>query len=97
MKAISAAVKKSSPQALVFMDGGVRRGTDVLKALALGADLVFLGRPIAWALNYNGKDGVKEALELINEELKTGMILTHSTELKEVTEQQVIHKYRPRL
>ncbi|KAJ1900524.1 Hydroxyacid oxidase 1 [Kickxella alabastrina] len=60
----------------VFLDGGVRRGTDVFKALALGARGVFLGRPVLWALNYNGQEGVVEMLRMINEELRLAMALS---------------------
>ena len=42
----------------ILFDGGVRKGTDVLKALALGADFVLLGRPILWGLATNGAKGV---------------------------------------
>ncbi len=41
----------------VYFDGGVREGTDVLKALALGADMVFVGRPVLWGLAYDGQKG----------------------------------------
>lgn len=59
----------------VAFDGGVRRGTDVLKALALGADVVSLGRVIAMALAADGEDGVLAALDLLHEELVTSMAL----------------------
>src|SRR5437016_4110917 len=52
----------------VLLDGGVRRGTDVLKALALGARAVLVGRPIVWGLAVNGEDGVREVLELLRAE-----------------------------
>ena len=47
----------------IFLDGGVRFGADVLKALALGAKAVFLGQPILYGLNYNGSEGVLEVLQ----------------------------------
>ena len=50
----------------IYFDGGVRRGTDVLKALALGADCVFVGRPILWGLATNGQQGVERVLEILN-------------------------------
>lgn len=62
LKGISEAAKKASPTVEIFLDGGVRRGIDVLKALALGASVVFLGRPVAFALHYNGKEGVEYML-----------------------------------
>ena len=50
----------------IWFDGGVRKGTDVLKALALGADLVFIGRPVIWGLAVNGQKGVETVLDLID-------------------------------
>jgi 4-hydroxymandelate oxidase len=60
----------------ILVDGGIRRGTDVLKALALGAKAVLLGRPILWGLAVNGEAGVCHVLELLTDELKLGMALS---------------------
>src|SRR5487761_2035572 len=60
----------------VYMDGGIRRGTDVLKALALGARAVLLGRPALWGLAVGGAAGVERVLTLLNEELKLAMALS---------------------
>ncbi|XP_003215389.1 2-Hydroxyacid oxidase 1 isoform X1 [Anolis carolinensis] len=60
----------------VFLDGGIRKGTDVLKALALGARAVFLGRPIIWGLAYQGEQGVKEVLQILKEEFHLAMALS---------------------
>jgi 4-hydroxymandelate oxidase len=59
----------------VYMDGGVRRGTDVIKAVALGARAVLIGRPVLWGLAAGGRAGVSRALELIREELALSMAL----------------------
>lgn len=59
----------------LFVDSGFRRGTDVLKALALGADGVFLGRPVLWALAAGGEPGVTTATSLLVDELRTAMQL----------------------
>lgn len=59
----------------VLLDGGVRRGTDVLKALALGACAVLLGRPAIWGLAVGGADGVAHVLGLIRTELEIGLTL----------------------
>jgi isopentenyl diphosphate isomerase/L-lactate dehydrogenase-like FMN-dependent dehydrogenase len=58
----------------IFLDSGVRRGTDVLKALALGARAVLIGRPYAWALAADGEAGVRAVLELFCQELELAMI-----------------------
>ncbi len=57
------------------MDGGIRRGTDVLKALALGARAVLVGRPAYWGLAYAGAAGVRRVLEILRDELDLAMAL----------------------
>ena len=57
----------------VFLDGGVRRGTDVFKALALGASGVGIGRPMLWGLGAFGQAGVDRVLEIMQAELKLVM------------------------
>ena len=59
----------------VYLDGGIRRGTDILKALALGARAVLVGRPILWGLAANGVEGVNHVLELLRTELEQAMVL----------------------
>lgn len=61
-------------KAEVLLDSGIRRGTDVLKALALGAKAVLIGRPYAWALAADGEAGVSKILELLREELVSAML-----------------------
>jgi isopentenyl diphosphate isomerase/L-lactate dehydrogenase-like FMN-dependent dehydrogenase len=60
----------------VFLDGGIRRGTDVLKALALGATAVLIGRPYIWGLAVDGEAGVRRVLELLKAEFELAMALT---------------------
>ncbi|XP_028676524.2 hydroxyacid oxidase 1 [Erpetoichthys calabaricus] len=68
----------------VYLDGGVRKGTDILKALALGAKAVFLGRPILWGLAYEGEQGVSEVLELLREEFTLAMALCGCRSVNEI-------------
>ncbi len=68
----------------VYMDGGVRRGTDVVKAIALGARAVLLGRPILWGLALGGADGVQQVLEHLRIELDAAMALTGRTSVKDL-------------
>ncbi|XP_059841346.1 hydroxyacid oxidase 1 [Hypanus sabinus] len=68
----------------VFLDGGVRRGTDVLKALALGAKAVFVGRPILWGLAYKGEEGVHKVLDILKEEFKLALALAGCRNVNEV-------------
>jgi L-lactate dehydrogenase (cytochrome) len=66
----------------VYMDGGVRSGLDVLKALALGAKACFLGRAWVWALGARGQKGVAQMLDIVRAELAVAMILTGCTEVR---------------
>ncbi|CAN7995082.1 unnamed protein product, partial [Ixodes hexagonus] len=59
----------------VYLDGGVRQGTDVIKALALGAKAVFVGRPALWGLAYKGEQGVSKMLDIFREEIDRAMAL----------------------
>jgi len=59
----------------VFLDGGIRRGADVVKALALGARAVMFGRPIFWGLNYDGENGLTGVFEILRDEIETTMVL----------------------
>lgn len=59
----------------VLVDGGVRRGTDVVKALALGASAVLVGRPVVWGLTLAGTAGVRQVLEILRTELEMAMAL----------------------
>lgn len=68
----------------VYMDGGVRWGTDVLKALALGARAVMLGRPILWGLAVSGEEGVRRVLHIVRDELIRAMALAGCPDLPSI-------------
>jgi 4-hydroxymandelate oxidase len=72
-------------RALIVADGGIRRGIDVLKALALGADLVAVGRPVLWGLAVDGAAGVARVLDILRDELSLAMALAGCPSLDEVT------------
>ena len=59
----------------VLFDGGIRRGTDVLKALALGAKAVLIGRPYLWGLTVGGAEGVARIVNLLRTEFEQAMVL----------------------
>ena len=69
----------------VFVDGGIRRGTDVLKCIALGAKAVGLGKPAVYAMSAYGQVGVERMLQILREELELGMRLCGVTKLSELT------------
>jgi isopentenyl diphosphate isomerase/L-lactate dehydrogenase-like FMN-dependent dehydrogenase len=73
----------------VLVDGGVRRGTDVVKALALGARAVLVGRPVIWGLAVDGEAGVRDVLELLRCELELGLALLGCRSPGEVTRAHV--------
>nr|CAB3251778.1 hydroxyacid oxidase 1-like [Phallusia mammillata] len=72
----------------VYLDGGVRSGTDVLKAIALGAKAVFIGRPVLWGLAYNGEEGVRTVLSMLKDEFKNSLQLMGCRSIKELQEGQ---------
>lgn len=69
----------------VLLDGGIRRGTDVLKALALGAKAVMIGRPVLWGLSLYGQNGVEAVLNLLKSEFDLAMALTGCNNLGAIT------------
>jgi 4-hydroxymandelate oxidase len=73
--ALPEVVEAVDGRAEVYVDGGIRRGTDVLKALALGARAVLIGRPILWGLALEGADGVQRVLRMLRHELEEAMLL----------------------
>jgi 4-hydroxymandelate oxidase len=75
IRALPEVVEAVDGRAEVYMDGGVRRGTDVLKALALGARAVLIGRPVLWGLTLDGADGVQRVLAMLRHELEEAMVL----------------------
>jgi len=76
----------------VLVDGGVRRGADVAKALALGARAVLIGRPVIWGLAVGGESGAREVLELLRRELALGLTLLGCRAPGEVTRAHVKRK-----
>lgn len=82
---LSEVVDAAGGRAEVYLDGGIRRGTDVLKALALGARAVLVGRPILWGLATAGEEGVVRVLELLRGELDLAMALAGAPTLSDIT------------
>lgn len=73
----------------IYIDGGIRRGTDVLKAIALGANAVGVGRPFLHALAVDGENGVSKMVEILREELITNMALIGASKLGDVVANMV--------
>jgi 4-hydroxymandelate oxidase len=68
----------------LLVDGGVRRGEHVFKALALGADAVLVGRPVLWGLATDGEAGVSRVLSMLREEFTTAMRLAGCPRLEDI-------------
>ncbi|GIL43172.1 hypothetical protein Vafri_986 [Volvox africanus] len=81
LPAIVAAVQGRVP---VLVDGGVRRGTDVIKALALGASAVLLGRPVLYGLAVGGQAGVERVLQLLRNEIELSMALAGCSSVRDI-------------
>jgi 4-hydroxymandelate oxidase len=84
LEALPEVVAAVGSRAEVYIDGGIRRGSDVLVALALGARGVGLGRPVLWALAAGGESGVTRLLSLLNAEVATSMMLAGRRTVAEI-------------
>ena len=84
------ALKAKDPNFEVYVDGGIRKGTDVLKAIALGAKMAFVGRPALWGLAYNGKDGVTKTLDILRKEFDSVMSLSGNTDVKSINRDVIL-------
>lgn len=82
--ALPGVVDKVADRRPVLVDGGIRRGTDVLKALALGAKAVLIGRPYLYGLGIGGSDGVKKSVNILHREFRMAMALTGRTSIKDI-------------
>jgi isopentenyl diphosphate isomerase/L-lactate dehydrogenase-like FMN-dependent dehydrogenase len=85
IEALPAVVEAAAGRCEVYLDGGIRRGTDVLKALALGAQAVLVGRPILWGLTVAGSNGVEAVLRLLQQELEVAMVLCGSQNISSIS------------
>ena len=73
----------------VFVDGGFRRGTDIFKALALGATAVGIGRPYIWGLGSFGKQGVERVLDILNRELRIVMTQMGAAKIADISRSSI--------
>jgi 4-hydroxymandelate oxidase len=87
IEALPAIVEAAGNRTAVLLDGGVRRGTDVLKAIALGARAVLIGRPYIWGLVVDGAAGVQRVVDILRDELETAMGLCGATSLDKISRQ----------
>ncbi|KAJ5279611.1 S-2-hydroxy-acid oxidase [Penicillium angulare] len=84
IKALPEIVDVAKGRIPVIFDGGVRRGSDVFKALALGADFVLVGRPVLWGLGYKGREGVETVMNILERELSRTMALAGTARVQDI-------------
>jgi len=82
LPAISIAVNQQIP---IILDGGIRRGSDILKALALGAQCTGIGRPVIWGLSHSGQQGVEDVLNILQSELELAMALAGCSSVSNIS------------
>jgi len=90
VRALPEVAEAVAGRAEVLLDGGVRRGTDVIKALALGARAVLLGRPVVWGLAAAGESGARRVLELLRAEVDLAMALCGCPSVGDISRDLVI-------
>ncbi|KAE8680064.1 Peroxisomal (S)-2-hydroxy-acid oxidase GLO1 [Hibiscus syriacus] len=87
--ALEEVFKAAQGRVPVFLDGGVRRGTNVFKALALGASGIFIGRPVVFSLAAEGEAGVRKVIPMLRKEFELTMALSGCRSLKEITREHI--------
>ncbi|XP_046339316.2 2-Hydroxyacid oxidase 1-like [Haliotis rufescens] len=92
MDALREVVEVVGDRCEIYLDGGVRSGLDALKAIAMGARAVFVGRPILWGLAHAGGEGAEKVLQILGDELNTGMALAGASKISEISRDMVVHK-----
>ena len=94
VRALPAVVQAVNGTIPVLLDGGIRRGSDIFKAVALGASAVLIGRPHLWGLSVAGKDGVQWVLEMLHGELDRTMGLAGASNIEEIRTGQFMRARR---
>jgi len=92
IEALPSIAKEVGHRIDVYLDCGIRHGTDVFKALALGAKMVFLAQPVLWGLTYDGQQGVEDVLGIIVNEFDNTMALAGCTSLEKIEKEMVVHE-----
>lgn len=76
----------------VLVDGGIRTGADIFKCLAMGANMVFVGRPVLYGLACDGAEGALKVLQILRNELELTMKLAGCQKISDINRAMVIHK-----
>ena len=83
--------KKINKKIFIIVDGGVNRGSDIIKYLCLGADIVGIGRPAIYGLTLNGYKGVNEIFQILESEFRSAMINAKFSSLKDLNSNKISH------
>lgn len=94
IEALPGIMKAIGDKIPVLLDGGIRQGTDIFKALALGAKMVLLGRPVVYGLAVNGQKGLEDLLSILKNEFDIAMCLTGCRTVQNITKEMVLHESR---
>ena len=84
LQSLPEVVKAADGKCEVYLDGGIRRGTDILKALAFGAKAVLIGRPFYWGLAVGGENGVRDVIQILKDELEVAMKYCGITDVENI-------------
>jgi (S)-2-hydroxy-acid oxidase len=90
-------VKQVAGRCEVYLDGGVSTGSDAFKAIALGAKMAFLGRPLLWGLTLGGQAGAKKVLQIMKDEFDLTMALSGAATVDKITEDFLFRQLTSRL
>ena len=93
-RALPGAVAEAGNMA-IMMDSGIRRGTDVLKAYAMGAHFVFVGRPFLYAASIAGEAGVQHAAQLLRDEISRNMAMLGISSMAEMKRELLVPRHGP--
>lgn len=92
IEALAEITKEVNDKIPIFFDGGVRQGTDIFIAIALGAKMCFIGRPVVYGLTCGGQNGVEEVVGILKREFDLTMCLAGTKNLREIAREMVVHK-----
>ncbi|CAF0943246.1 unnamed protein product [Adineta ricciae] len=90
LRDIMIALGSDKDQIDIYVDGGIRRGTDILKAIALGAKAVLVGRPILWGLAVDGAQGVQSVLNILKNEFRLAMMLCGCQTIEDIRKNNLL-------
>lgn len=97
LDALPECVEAAAGRIPIHIDGGFRRGTDIFKALALGAQFCWIGRPVLWGLAHDGQNGVEMAVNLLKEEFLTAMALSGCANVDQITKSHLARRVDGRM